>query len=71
MSILTSIAETIVSLIRFIIHGIQSFLTLILSIPRYLTYLSNAVLSVPNVFIPFLTASISIYVIFLLIRKDY
>lgn len=62
--------DTIKSILIFFIHSLESLIRLFLSIPSYTIYLINLIANVPNVFIPFLTASISIYVIYLVTGRS-
>lgn len=70
LSFFESIFDTLRSVITFFIHSIQSLMNLLLNLPKYLTYLVNAVLNVPTIFIPFLTASIYIYVMYLITDRN-
>lgn len=70
LNFLNSIVDTIVSLITFIVHSIQSLMNLLLNMPKYITYLINSILNVPTIFIPFLTASIYIYVMYLITNRN-
>ena len=70
IAFLSTIADTIVSVLRFVGHSILSLWNLITHIPQYVTYLSNVILNVPVIFIPFLTATISLYVIFIITNRN-
>lgn len=65
-----SLFDTLKSIILFVVHSIESLFTLIVNIPKYTLYLSNLFLNVPNVFLPFLVASVSVYVIYLLTGRS-
>lgn len=70
LNFLNSIVDTVVSLITFVVHSIQSLMNLLLNMPKYITYLINSILNVPTIFIPFLTASIYIYVMYLITNRN-
>ncbi len=70
LSILKSIAEVIVTAVNLVVHIITSFVNFILNIPQYTTFLISSINILPSVFIPFIVASISIYVIYLLINRE-
>lgn len=69
LSLLSSIANTIVSLVSFVYNSIVSLIDLISRIPSYVAYLTSAIGFTPSLVQPFLIASISIYVIFLIIDR--
>lgn len=66
---LKNFADTISSLLRFLGHSILSLWNLLSRIPLYLTYLYNVILNVPGIFIPFITATISLYVVFVITNR--
>lgn len=70
INFITSIVDTIVSLGKFIIHTIESLTNLLLNIPQYTLFLTNSLLNVPTVLIPFMSASIGIYVMFLITDRN-
>lgn len=70
IKILVSIFDTVRSLVLFIIHLGSSLIALFMNIPKYLTYLTNIVLNVPAVYIPFLTATLGIYAMFLILNRS-
>ena len=69
LSLLQNIAEIIITAVTLIIHIIESFVNFILNIPNYTAFLISSVNILPSVLIPFVVASISIYVIYLLIDR--
>lgn len=70
INFLNSIVDTITSLISFVVHAIQSLFSLLINIPRYVTYLSNVLQYIPSVFAPFLLVSISLYVMYLIVGRS-
>ena len=70
LSILSSIANTIISLVSFLVNTIKSFIDLLVHLPDYLQFLTNSLNLLPSVIIPFGLLAISIYVIlFIMGRK--
>ena len=70
LQLLKSIADTIVSLVVFVVHSIQSLLKLLANLTQYILFLTNSILNVPAVFIPFLVGSIYIYVMYLITDRN-
>ena len=70
ISLLQSIVDTITSLIGFVIHSIESLINLIAHIPSYVSFLTVSIGYLPTIVMPFCIASISIYVIFLVINRS-
>lgn len=74
MSALLSLLDGIVSFLesigRFVVSSFNSLMTLLTNIPNYLLFLFNSLQVVPNVVFPFLLASISIYVIYLVLGRE-
>lgn len=69
-SILSAIANTIVTLVTFIISALNSFIQLIINIPDYFQFLVNSINLLPTVVIPFAILSVTIYIVlFILGRK--
>lgn len=69
IDLLSTITNTISTLVSFFTNSITSLIDLFAQIPTYIAYLTSAIGFAPNVVQPFLLASISIYVIFLLIDR--
>lgn len=70
INLLRSILEIIINLIEFVIQFIQSFIDLFLHIPQYISFIVNNLVTLPSLLIPFIMASISIYIIFLLLGRS-
>lgn len=69
ISLLQSIVDVIKSLIQFLIHSIDSLFNLIGHIPTYVSFLTVSVGYLPSIIIPFAIASVSIYVVFLILNR--
>lgn len=70
ITLLQSIVDTIVSLIGFVIHTVESLINLIAHIPSYVSFLTVSIGYLPTMIMPFCIASISIYVVFLLLNRS-
>lgn len=69
LDFLYSIGDLINSLIMFILTALQSLVYLITRIPSYITFLSAGISLMPTVLIPFMLASVSIFVIYLILGR--
>lgn len=69
ISLLQSIVNTIISLVSFFINTIMSLIDLLSRIPTYVTFLTEGISFTPSMVQPFLIASISVYIIFLIIDR--
>lgn len=69
IDLLTSIVNVISSLIGFLIHSIESLFNLIAHIPTYVSFLTVSIGYLPSIVIPFAIASISVYVVFLILNR--
>lgn len=70
IDILRSIVEVITTVITFFIHSIESLVSFFLNVPTYTAFLINSVNLLPSVVIPFAIASISLYVMLLVIGRQ-
>lgn len=70
ITLLQSIVDTITSLIGFVIHSIESLINLIAHIPSYVSFLTVSIGYLPTIVMPFCIASVSLYVIFLVINRS-
>lgn len=59
----SSIGDTIISLINFVINTISSLIALISKIPAYMMYITESLNVLPSFILPFATAYISLLVI--------
>lgn len=69
ISLLTSIVDFITSVVGLLIHTIESLVNLFLHIPTYVSFLSVSIGYLPTMIIPFAIASVSIYVVFMIINR--
>lgn len=70
ITLLKTIVETITTFVEFAIHSIQSLLYLLAAIPRYLTFLAGTIAFLPSILIPFCSASIAVYVLYLVLNRQ-
>lgn len=69
IDLLRSIVDTISALIGFVINIVTSLINLLLHIPTYVDFLITSIGFLPSIILPFAVASISIYVVFLLLNR--
>lgn len=67
---LSSLGSLIVTLVNLVVHTVQSFLHFMLMMPTYSSFLTSAINVVPSIFIPFLLASISLYIVLFVIGRQ-
>lgn len=65
-----SIFNLIATILSFIVHALQSFITFIASIPSYVNFLTTIVGSLPPFLIPFVTISITLSVLTIFINRE-
>lgn len=70
LNLLRSLLEIVTNVIEFVISFIVSLTTLLLNIPKYLSFLTNNITTLPNIVIPFATASISLYIVYLILGRN-
>lgn len=69
IKLLQSIVDFFVSIGGFIVNTFTSLINLFLHIPTYVDFLTTSIGFLPSVIMPFAIASISIYVIFLVLNR--
>lgn len=69
ISLLQSIVDVFISIVTLIGNMISSLINLLAHIPTYVNFLVTSISFLPSQLVPFATASISIYVIFLLLNR--
>lgn len=69
IDLLTSFINTVSALVNFIISSISSLIQLITLLPTYISYLTVSIGFLPSILIPFAIATISVYVVFLIIDR--
>lgn len=70
INILRSLIDVATNLVEFVVSFFTSFANLLLNIPMYIAFIINNITSLPSILIPFATASISLYVVFLLLGRN-
>ena len=69
LNLLSSLINTVISLVNFFVNSIQSLIDLITRFPTYISYITSAIGFTPTLIQPFLLASLSIYIIFFIIDR--
>lgn len=69
LNLLDSIAQFAQALGSFVVSTLQSLFVLLSNIPSYINFLVNTFTIVPAIILPFLLASISIYVVYLILGR--
>ena len=70
LNLLSQIVNTIIAIVSFFVHSIESFINLLVHLPSYITFLTQSIGFLPAILIPFATASISIYVILMIVGRN-
>ena len=63
IDLLSSIVETIVSLVQFVINAINGLIQLLLLIPQAIAFISSSISMLPPFVIPFITAALYIGIV--------
>lgn len=71
IGLLRSIVDAFTALIGLIINTITSFINLLLHIPTYQDFLVTSIGFMPSLVLPFCVASISVYIIFLILGRNH
>lgn len=69
LSIFSTILNVINSVIHLVINFFTGLISLILHIPTYISFLTTAIGFLPAMLIPFLIASVSIYVVLFILGR--
>lgn len=69
LQLLSSFADTIVSLVRLVISTLTSFTNLISNIPQYVSFLTSSIGFLPDIIVPFAIATVSILVVLFIIGR--
>lgn len=70
IQLLQSIVEVVTSVVSFVIHSITSLFNLLSHIPQYVSFMATSINVLPSVIIPFALASVSVYVVFLVLGRN-
>ena len=70
IELLKSIVSVITTVITFFIHSIESLISLFVNIPTYTSFLINSINVLPSIVIPFAIASVSLYVILMVVGRN-
>lgn len=69
IGLLQSIVDAINSFFSLLIHTVGSLWNLIRHIPTYVSFLTVSIGYLPSIVVPFAIASVSIYVVFLILNR--
>lgn len=70
IKLLQAIVDTITSVIGFVIHTVESLINLIAHIPTYVSFLTVSIGYLPTIIMPFAIASVSLYVVLLILGRN-
>lgn len=70
INMIKSLVDIITNLLTFIGSIIVSFTNLLLNIPKYILFIQTNLTILPNIIIPFVFGSLSIYIIFLILGRN-
>ena len=70
IGLLRSIVDTITAVLGFFVHTVTSLINLLAHIPTYVDFLVTSIGFLPAIIMPFAIASVSIYVVFLILGRN-
>lgn len=70
LNLLRSLLDIVVNLVNLVISTINSLINLFSQLPAYISFISANMTILPSIILPFALASISIYVIFLVLGRN-
>lgn len=71
INLLKSIVDGISNIFQFLIHTIQSFINLLLAIPKFTAYIFDLVNNlIPDIFKPFIIIAIIVAIILLILGRN-
>lgn len=71
IDLLRSIVDGISNIFAFLVHTIQSFINLLMSIPRFTAYIFSLVNSlIPDIFKPFIIIAVIVSIILLILGRN-
>lgn len=70
IDLLSSIVETIVSLVQFVINAINGLIQLLLLIPQALAFVTSSISMLPPFVIPFILAGLYIGIVQYIVGKQ-
>lgn len=70
IQLITSIVNTIVGLVAFVIHSIETFISLITRIPTFIEIFFTSLGFMPSVWLPIATVVITVSIILLIIGRQ-
>lgn len=70
MAIITNIWNTVKGLVQFVTHGVESFLTLLQQIPKFLSFLGEIITNIPVMYQGFILASIGVTLVYMIVGRS-
>lgn len=70
IDLLTSIIETIVSLVQFVINAINGLIQLFLLIPQAISFITSSIAMLPPFVVPFIMAGLYIGIVQYIVGKQ-
>ena len=70
IDLLTSIVETIVSLVQFVINAINGLIQLLLLIPQAIAFITSSISMLPPFVVPFIMAGLYIGIVQYIVGKQ-
>lgn len=70
LNLLKGIIDMISNFVGFVTSIIESFVNLLINIPTYLLFVQTNMRVLPNIILPFVLGSLSIYIIFLILGRN-
>lgn len=70
IELLSSVVDTIIALVQFVINGINGLIQLLLLIPQAIAFLSSSISMLPPFVVPFITAALYIGIVQYIVGKQ-
>lgn len=71
IDLLQSLVNAVSAIFQLIINAISSLVLIISHIPTYLTFLTSGIAYLPAIFIPFISVTISLWVIYFVLGREH
>ena len=70
LDLLRSFGDILTNIIGFVDSFFNSMFQLIINIPQYVSFISTNLFVLPSVVVPFVTLSVSLYIVFLILGRN-
>lgn len=71
ISLLQSLVDAVSTIFQLIINAISSLVLIISHIPTYLSFLATGIAYLPAIFLPFISVTISLWVIYFVLGREH